>query len=371
MNAKQLSLAILAGMCVVGCNKCSADAKAAQKPDDAVIVVNGKFLKRAQFEGDVEAYMKSMGDKVPAEQLEGARKMAKDRVAQQFIIETLLVGKARAEGYTVTEQDRKERLETMLKQIAGYADSPKTADEFFAKHPLGVERAKAELDDSILIQKLISDAFDKEPATVDYEARAKEVIDRIVNQNKRVYKEDAAAQKIKELKAELDKVDAKDLAAKFAEFAKEYSGCPSGERGGDLGAFGHGQMVPEFDKAAFELPVNKVSEPVKTSFGYHLIMTTEKIPAVEAKDGKAASDEKVRASHILLKIGEPEEVPTTEKVVGYFKEMAKNQFAPSYFEKLVKAAKIESFDEDLKKFATPDPAADEKVETPVENSDKK
>ena len=58
----------------------------------------------------------------------------------------------------------------------------------------------------------------------------------------------------------------------FEDAAKENSSCPSGQNGGSLGEFGRGQMVPEFDKAVFEMEVGTVSEaPVKTQFGYHLI----------------------------------------------------------------------------------------------------
>ena len=69
------------------------------------------------------------------------------------------------------------------------------------------------------------------------------------------------------------------LKALFPDVAKENSDCPSKARGGDLGAFGHGQMVPEFDKAAFEQPVGEIGEIVKTQFGYHIVKVTEKIPA--------------------------------------------------------------------------------------------
>ncbi len=58
----------------------------------------------------------------------------------------------------------------------------------------------------------------------------------------------------------------------FEEAAKAYSTCPSNAQGGDLGTFGRGQMVPEFEQAAFDGELDKVIGPVKTQFGYHLIL---------------------------------------------------------------------------------------------------
>ncbi len=59
--------------------------------------------------------------------------------------------------------------------------------------------------------------------------------------------------------------------ANFASTARQYSKCPSGKKGGDLGTFFRGQMVPEFDRVVFGEQVGKVHGPVKTQFGYHLI----------------------------------------------------------------------------------------------------
>ena len=60
----------------------------------------------------------------------------------------------------------------------------------------------------------------------------------------------------------------------FADIAKAHSTCPSGARGGDLGTFRQGQMVPEFDKVVFNDALNTVHGPVKTQFGYHLLEIT-------------------------------------------------------------------------------------------------
>lgn len=62
--------------------------------------------------------------------------------------------------------------------------------------------------------------------------------------------------------------------ADFADVAKEHSQCPSGAKGGDLGTFGPGQMVAEFDTVVFNEALNTVHGPVKTQFGYHLLEVT-------------------------------------------------------------------------------------------------
>lgn len=62
----------------------------------------------------------------------------------------------------------------------------------------------------------------------------------------------------------------------FEDVAAEHSNCPSGARGGDLGFFGRGQMVKEFENAAFDLKVGELSDPIRTNFGWHLILVTDK-----------------------------------------------------------------------------------------------
>ena len=73
----------------------------------------------------------------------------------------------------------------------------------------------------------------------------------------------------------LGKIESGEIS--FADAAREYSSCPSGQRGGNLGDFGRGQMVPEFDTAVFELAEGEITKtPVKTQFGYHLIKLNSK-----------------------------------------------------------------------------------------------
>ncbi len=74
--------------------------------------------------------------------------------------------------------------------------------------------------------------------------------------------------KCNELKTEIEN------GLEFGEAAKNNSSCPSSRDGGDLGKFGPGQMVPEFDKAVFSGDVGVVYGPIKTQFGYHLLEVT-------------------------------------------------------------------------------------------------
>ena len=75
-----------------------------------------------------------------------------------------------------------------------------------------------------------------------------------------------AANKLEDLKAEIG-----DSPLSFASAASQYSECPSASRGGDLGSFGPGAMVKEFDKVVFQEDIGVVHGPIKTQFGYHLI----------------------------------------------------------------------------------------------------
>ena len=357
MNMKMIGAAVLAGAMIAGCSKNEENTEG--KTEDVMAVsVNGEKLMQSAIDADVEKVIAAQGDKIPTEQLEYAKQSIANQVVQSFIIEKVLVAKAKEGGFVVTDADRKAREEEFLKAVAKMPDAPKSVDEYFKKFPLGEERAKAEFENGILIDKMIK-AEQAKAEKKDFAAEAKKIIDGIVSNNAAAATADAEAlKKIKDLKAQLDKLPAAEVATNFAVLAKANSACPSSAKGGDLGEFTHGQMVKEFDEVAFKLPVGKVSDPVKTQFGYHLIMTTKKIPAVEAKGDQPAAPEKVQASHILIKGGSVREVPKSEDVVKFMEKQGEREFMQKFVQDQVKSAKIEA-SEDYKRFLPP-------VENPAE-----
>lgn len=116
------------------------------------------------------------------------------------------------------------------------------------------------------------------------------------------------------LKKRIDAIAAGTTAKNFAQMAAKHTEEPGGkERKGSLGSFGRGRMVPAFEEVAFSLPVGKVSAPVKTDFGYHLILVESKVAAKEA----SFDDHKVAlASELIRK-------QKSEEVAAYVEDVAK------------------------------------------------
>ena len=332
MNIKVIGAAALAAACIAGCCK----------KDEALVTVNGQSLTRCALDKDVAALMESRKAHIPADQVEQTKKMFEEQLAQKFLMETLLLGEAKKQGLdNVTPEDIQKKKDEIIKESAGQPNAPKNFQEFAERFPLGKDKAEQALKDIIVIQRLlkkeVEDKIQLDPAEV-----AKTISNITSNAAAAAKTAADAEKKIKELKAQLDKVSPKELPAKFAEMAKKESGCPSKEKGGDLGEFAKGQMVPEFEKVAFSMEPGKVSDPVKTQFGWHLIMVTKKIPEVKAEGDKPATPEKVQASHILLSARAAQPVPSKEDVEKRMKGMKSQQAMGAYFDKLRKAAKIEA-----------------------------
>ncbi len=333
--------AILAGAMVIGCGKqekptspveklAAPATSAAADNTGTAVEIDGKVLTVAALNADVEKILAPQlaAGRLPTNQLAEARQFYRNKLAQSFLMENAMVAKAKQLGYFVTDEERKAREAEFLKATAGSPDAPKSFAEFAEKFPLGKDRALQEFEDGILIDKMLRTEAAK--SKKDVSAEVEKIIANCTSNDV------AALAKIKDLKAELDSPACTNVAEKFAELAEANSDCPSGKRAkGDLGEFTHGQMVKEFDEAAFALPVGKVSDIVRTSFGYHLILVTEKKPAVEAKDGKAAEPEKVKASHILIK---SDKTPTKEEVTKMLQQGNERKAIQEFIENTVRSA---------------------------------
>ncbi|WP_277221916.1 peptidylprolyl isomerase [Peptoniphilus vaginalis] len=137
-----------------------------------------------------------------------------------------------------------------------------------------VEKTKESMLKTYALGKLLATAEVKD-----------EDIKKFYEENKDAFKQAESADASHILVEEEDK--AREIYEKiknggdFEELAREFSTCPSKEKGGDLGTFTRGQMVKEFEDAVFENEVGTITEPVKTQFGYHIIKVNKKNPARE------------------------------------------------------------------------------------------
>ncbi len=192
--------------------------------------------------------------------------------------------------YEVTESE----VAYMLQSL-----SPQVASQFIG--PEGEERLLAELiNQKLLLCEAIENKFDENEDFIEEFAKLKENFLSQYSVKKIIGSVSVSEEEAKEfyeanpnlfvtpaqirashiLVAEEEK--ANELYAKiqagesFEELAIDNSTCPSGVNGGDLNYFSQGQMVPEFETAAYNLEVGQVSAPVKTQFGFHIIKLTEK-----------------------------------------------------------------------------------------------
>ena len=319
IGAAVVSAAIAAGCCdKENCGTTSTEpaaaATATANPEEVVAEVGGQKLLRGQLESEINEQMSQFANRIKPGQTAEVRRNLAARAINQFLVPAALTDKAQKLGYVLTDEDIAKREQEYLTAMVNSTTAPKTLEAYAATLPGGFEALKR----NMLIDKMIKgEVLDKD--TKDYETQAREIVAGIVEQNAKLFTDEEASVKIAELKKLLDETPAEGLADKFAELALANSACPSGKNGGDLGDFRRGAMVPEFDKVAFELAPGTVSAPVKTQFGYHLVLVKERKPAVEAKDGQPATPEMCRASHILLKTGEKEPVPALDTVMNILK----------------------------------------------------
>jgi parvulin-like peptidyl-prolyl isomerase len=371
---KIVGTALVAAALVAGCSKNETTdvapdvaAAPAEDPKEVMVSAGGKDLTRGAIAEKVDEILteilKKEGNNLPAEQLAYQKRMIAAQIAQSFILDNVVVTKATELGYKLSDDDFKAFADKVLKKFEGRPDAPKTIDEFAEKMPLPKDYVMSQFKNQALIEKMIEGEVSSKNKT-DYTAKAKEIVNDIKEKNKDIPAKAAEAEKkIKELKAQIDTTPEAEKAAKFAELAKGNSDCPSGSKGGDLGFFTHGQMVPEFDKAAFELPVGKVSDIVKTSFGYHIILVTEKKPATEAKGETPAEPESVKASHILVKAPSEEKIPDEAEVIKVLRDRDERSNIGEFLQDILRKANIKAADD--YKFLLPPPELPKAEPTPA------
>ncbi|MDW7668442.1 MAG: peptidylprolyl isomerase [Bacillota bacterium] len=200
---------------------------------------------------------------------------------------------AKVNGRKITENDLEKVLNSLPQQQAmqmqGEEGKKRLLNELIAGEMFYLDAVENELDKEEEFQSILKETKENllqryavQKVMEDVDVKDEEIKE-TYNQNKDKFmdQEKVSAKhvlvddedKAKEIKEEIDNgMDFSDAAAK-------YSSCPSSKKGGRLGEFSRGQMVPEFEDVAFSMEEGEISDPVKSQFGYHIIQLDEKIPA--------------------------------------------------------------------------------------------
>jgi len=215
-----------------------------------LVTVNGSAITQNDVDTELMQATQGRFNEVPKEKRAEFRK----QVLQQLIAKELVYGDAKKTGI-LRSKEFKAEYQKLLE---------------IGKRNIAIQVwQKQQLDKVSVSQKELKDYYAKNKA----EFNVKES----VHARHILVKEEADAKKIIK---QLASLKGEKLKAKFIELAKSESTGPSGAKGGDLGTFVSGQMVPAFNKAVFSMKVGTVTaKPVKTQFGYHVIYLEAKNPA--------------------------------------------------------------------------------------------
>lgn len=270
-------------------------AEKAEKVPDVVVKVNGKKIMGKEYlraYAELAAMMAQSKEPLPPSHKE----RFKEAIIENLIARELLIQKAEQSKIAVKSSDVDGELENLKKRVG----SPENYKKVLENQGMKEADLRERIRRSLLIKGLIDrDVMSKvqissQEAKTYYDSHADEfkvpervkarhIIVLVPDKNATKAKEEALA-KIKEAQKQINK------GGDFAEVAKKYSQDGAAQQGGDLGYFTRGQMVPEFEKAAFSLKPGKVSDIVETKLGYHLIKveehqkaTTQGFPDVEKR----------------------------------------------------------------------------------------
>lgn len=260
----------------------AAPAEVAVDPGTVVLTVNGDPITQGEIDTEL-AGMLFGGMKVEPARLASFRKQFGPQAERKLLDQKLLQQAADAEGIKAPDDVMAERWKSIEMRIPAGMDKA----AFLKSKGYSVEEADRQIRLVVRIEELLKRHASTEDVT-------DEAVRKYFDENSKQFEtpEQVHARhiliKLPGSPTDEQKAEAKaqvegfrqEVAEKglphFQELAKQHSGCPSGKQGGSLGFFGRGQMVPEFDKVAFELEPGVVSEPVLTQFGWHILLVDEK-----------------------------------------------------------------------------------------------
>lgn len=219
----------------------------------ALTMVASLGLAACSNPGDEVVVSTSIGDITQEEFYNSMKEIAGDQLLQQVVVEQILNDK-----YEVTDEEIDAELATVKEQ---YGEGYEAA---LAQSNVTEEMLKSNIRFTLLQEKATKDVEVTDEEIQKYYDQASQEL----NARHILVEDEATANEI------IEKLNAGE---DFAELAKEFSTDPgSGAQGGDLGWFSVGTMVPAFNDAAYALEIDKISEPVQSDFGYHIIQVKEK-----------------------------------------------------------------------------------------------
>jgi len=298
--------------------------RAEEAPADFVIDVDGVSLTAADAQSRIDRRMAAFEGMVPAEQMGRLREQVERQVNEDFIKGALLKAKVQAADVEATAEEIDTAVSTAKENLPPtleFEDFLKMQglDDKAYREVLAVELAARKLPDF--------DKVSEEEVAAFYEEKKESMnIPETVNARHILLSFDPAGgeEGKAEKKKEIEKIRQELLdGADFADSAKKYSTCPSSQKGGDLGQFSRGRMVPQFERAAFGQEIGEVGDVVETQFGYHIIEVTEQ------NKGEERTLEDVRGQI---------EMYLNERALGEFVQTLRAQATINYPEKAVETA---------------------------------
>jgi peptidyl-prolyl cis-trans isomerase C len=269
-----LSLLLLCGVLfVAGC-----EAELEEKPVSPLIVINDQEISKADFLAEFE---KTLQKDQPLTGIE--REELQRSFLVQLIDRELIHAEARRLNIETTEADIDAALQAYRQDYSGTS-----FETMLQERGITLKDWREELRDSLIMEKLLEEAVYSRVDVIDQEVAA------YYEANRKQFNRPAQVRARQILVA--DEAEGQEVLGllrqgrPFAEIAAEYSLSPDAEQGGDLGFFARGEMPPEFDEVVFDLPVNRLSDLVKSDYGYHIFLVEEKRKAVRLKK-KDVTDE--------------------------------------------------------------------------------